>query len=322
MAERLLITGGSGFIGSHLIEAVARRDCALINLDVKPPSIPSQGGYWRQCDLKDIDCTAAAFREFQPTRVIHLAAKANLQGRTVEEFPDNTIGTANVVLCVNDTETVGLFVNTSTQYVVKPGILPPDAFYLEPYTAYGESKAVAERFVRTNCKRNWAIVRPTNIWGPLHPFFPNELWRYLASRYYVHPGFRPIYKHYGFVSNAVEQILSVALSQSSADVCGRVWYITDGPIDNADWMNEFSVRLTGKTIRRAPLWVWRFMASIGDALRLLGFKVPVDSDRLFRLTVGETLPKDMIVTTPGKAVSLQDGVRRSVAWYNSVRSES
>ena len=248
MSERLLVTGGSGFIGSHIIEEVVRRNCVLMNLDLRAPLLASQRRYWRQCDIKDIVELAAAFKEFLPTRVIHLAAKANLQGKTVEDFPDNTIGTAQIVKCVNDTDTIRLFVNTSTQYVVKPGIVPLNGTHLEPYTAYGKSKAVAETLVRTNCKRNWAIIRPSNIWGPRHPFFPHELWRYLELGYYVHPGFSPIYKHYGYVSNSVQQILKLALSEPPTDVCSKVWYITDGAIDNAEWMNEFSVVLSGRMI--------------------------------------------------------------------------
>lgn len=320
--ERLLITGGSGFIGSHLVEEIARCDCAVMSLDVRPPSVLGQKKYWRHCDIKDVNALAATFKEFLPTRVIHLAAKANLNGKNIDDFQDNTIGTANIVDCVNDTETVRLLVNASTQYAVRPGVFPPNGAYLEPYTAYGESKALAETIVREKCKRHWVIIRPTNIWGPRHPFFPYELWRYLQLRYYVHPGFRPIYKHYGYVTNAVQQILNVALSESPAEVCGRVWYITDGALDNAEWMNEFSIALSGKKIRRVPLYVWRLMALIGDALRVVGLKIPVSSDRLFRLTVGESLPEDMIVKLPFQTpVTLQEGVKKSVAWYHSIRSK-
>lgn len=316
MTERFLVTGGSGFIGSHLVDEIEKRGFDLINLDINPPSIPGQTRYWRQCDIKDITAIAAAFQEFMPTRVIHLAAKANLIGKTVEDFPDNTLGTANVVECVNETDSVKRFVNTSTQYVVTPGVLPIDETYLEPYTAYGESKAAAESIVREKCVKSWVIIRPTNIWGPRHAFFPRELWRYLERRYYVHPGFRPILKHYGYVGNAVEQILRIALSEPSDEITRKVWYITDGAIDNAEWMNGFSVGLSGKRVRRVPLPVWRAMAMAGDMLRDIGLQFPVNSDRLFRLTVTERLPEDMIFKLPKEvAISLQDGIEQSISWY-------
>lgn len=318
MTAKLLVTGGSGFIGSHLVDEIARRGHDLLNLDINPPLLPHQTKYWQQCDIKNEVTLAAAFQEFLPTHAIHLAAKANLIGKTVEDFPDNTLGTANVVKCVNSTDGIKRFVNTSTQYVVKPGILPIDGMYLEPYTAYGESKAVAERIVRENCTKPWVIIRPTNIWGPRHVFFPRELWRYLERRYYVHPGFRPIKKYYGYVGNAVEQILRIALSEPSGEIAGRVWYITDGPIDNLEWMNGFSIALSGKRVRRVPLPVWRVMAIAGDLLRDFGLRFPVNSERLFRLTVTERLPKDMIFRLPQEsAISLLEGIERSIVWYRS-----
>jgi len=89
MTEKFLVTGGSGFIGSHLIDEIAKRGFELINLDINPPSIQEQTRYWRQCDIKDRSALRPAFQEIMPTRVIHLAAKANLIGKTIDGFSDN-----------------------------------------------------------------------------------------------------------------------------------------------------------------------------------------------------------------------------------------
>ena len=189
------MTGGSGFIGSHLMTELQARNIEALNIDVRPAQHPGQQDRWKSCDIKNAEALATLFREFQPTVVIHLAAKANLDGVSIADFPDNTLGTHNVVRCVNNTESVRLFVNTSTQYVVKPGVTPTTWDQLEPYTAYGQSKAEAELVVRQECIVPWVTIRPTNIWGPGHSFFPFELWRYLQLGYYLHPGFKPIYKY-------------------------------------------------------------------------------------------------------------------------------
>lgn len=321
--ERLLITGGSGFIGSHLVDLAVRHGHTVLNLDARTPDISAQERFWRSGDIKDAGALASAFEDFQPTRVIHLAAKANLNGKTVEDFPDNTLGTENVIRCVNETESVVFFVNTSTQYVVTPGICPADPGYLQPYTAYGESKAVAERAVRERCEKPWAIIRPTNIWGPRHPFFPLEMWRYLERRYYVHPGYQPIRKYYGYVENAVRQILNIALSKRPTEAAGKVWYITDPAIDSAEWMNRFSLALSGKPVRRIPLALWRMMAASGDIMRFLGLRFPVNSDRFFRLTVNECLPDELIaMLDAADTVSLHEGVARSVEWYRSYQADA
>lgn len=321
ISDRILVTGGSGFIGSHLVELATRRGHVVLNFDARKPAIPDQQRLWRYGDTKDAAALASAFEDFQPTRVIHLAAKANLNGKTVEDFPDNTQGTENVIRCVNDTASVVFFVNTSTQYVVIPGVYPADPCYLEPYTAYGESKAVAEQAVRERCKKPWSIIRPTNIWGPRHPFFPLEMWRYLERRYYVHPGYQPIRKYYGYVENAVRQILGIALSERPIEATGKVWYITDPAIDSAEWMNAFSVALSGKPVRRIPLALWRVMAITGDVMRALGLRFPVNSDRLFRLTVNENLPDELIAKLDAAdTISLEEGVAKSVEWYRKLQA--
>lgn len=318
--ERILVTGGSGFIGSHLIDAIDTSRHSVLNLDLRHPSGAKQSVPWECCDIKDKTAVHAAFRKFKPTRVIHLAAKANLMGHTATDFRDNTLGTRNIVECVNYTDDVRLLVNTSSQYVVTPGLTPPNDGFMQPYTAYGESKAVAERSVRELCAKSWVTVRPTNIWGARHPFFPNELWPYLERRFYVHPGFRPIRKYYGYVSNVVAQILSFALTTRPVDVAGRTWYVTDPPIDSAEWMNAFSISLTGKPVRRIPRPVWRAMALTGDLCRSIGIRSPVSSDRLFRLTVDEDLPEEMMApSVPGSHISLRDGVTTTVEWYHSAK---
>lgn len=318
MSERILVTGGSGFIGSHLMEAIAARGLPAVNLDVKPPEVPEQRNRWRDCDVKDARAVTAAFDEFRPTRVIHLAAKANLNGKTVNDFADNIAGTKNVVDAANQADGVALVVNTSTQYVVRPGVCPDSDSYFEPYTAYGQSKAVAEQIVRGSCRKPWSIIRPTNIWGPRHPFFPHELWRYLERGYYVHPGLRPTPKYYGYVTNAVAQILRIALDDPVDEVAWKVWYIADGAIDNAEWMNGFSLGLRGAPVRRAPLPIWRLLAWTGDVMRAIGLRFPVNSDRLFRLTVPERIPDTKIVRLPDTAlISLEEGIARCVGWYRS-----
>ena len=316
--HKYLVTGGSGFIGSHLIKRLIQYDVNLINIDIKPPQLHEQRSLWRECDIKNMVKLSAIFDEILPTHVIHLAAKANLTGKSIDDFPDNTVGTSNVVTCVNKTENIKMFVNTSTQYVVRPGMLPKSDTQLIPYTAYGESKAEAERIVRSNCKRCWVIIRPTNIWGPLHPNFPYELWKYLRLRYYIHPGFKPIKKYYGYVDNAVSQLLSITMTSDPASYCGRVFYITDAPIDNAEWMNGFSVALSGKEMRRLPLQVWCMLAKVGDLVNKTGVRFPVTSERLFRLTVNERIPEDLTIKLPkSEQVTLEQGIRRSVDWYRS-----
>ena len=320
---RILVTGGSGFIGAHLVDRLSDRPCDILNIDVVPPRLPNQRQFWLACDIKNLGKLSDAIRSFGPTHVIHLAARANLRGTSVADYPDNVLGTKNVVACVNEVSSINRFVHTSTQYVVRPGLFPTSDDALIPYTAYGSSKAEAETVVRQNCAKQWVILRPTNIWGPRHPNFPNELWPYLHRRLYLHPGYRSITKYYGYVENAVDQIAILALQASDVDVNGKVFYITDPPVDSLDWMRAFSMALCGKDVRRVPRPVWRLLAGLGDALNRIGIAFPMSSARLFRLTVDERLPFQKTIELCGAPqIPMQEGVRRSVEWYLKAGSAS
>jgi nucleoside-diphosphate-sugar epimerase len=317
--HRILVTGGSGFIGSHFVEWARGQEYATSNVDLLPPRDPEARANWIECDIKDAVGLQRVFEELRPTRVLHLAAKANLNGKSVADFPENVTGTANVVESVNRSNEVELLVNVSTQYVVTPGVSPRDVEGWQPYTAYGESKAEAERIVRRDCRKPWIIARPTNVWGPRHPFFPYELWRYLERRWYVHPGRQPIRKYYCYIDNAVLQLGRLIFSDLPRDMQAAIRYISDPPIDNAAWMNAFSLRLSGKAIRRLPIPLWKLLAVVGDISAKVGIRFPVSSQRLYRLTVNEDIPEEMIVDLPDSLrVDLEEGVDRSVDWFRQL----
>lgn len=63
LARRVLVTGGSGFIGTHLVSAVLDDGADLLNLDVKRPVLPDQRKHWRDLDLLDAKAVEQAVVE-------------------------------------------------------------------------------------------------------------------------------------------------------------------------------------------------------------------------------------------------------------------
>ena len=322
MPVKILILGGSGFIGTHLCQKLIDLRFPILSADINPPKIEYHRNHWIHCDILSKATIETILRDFRPNYIFHLAAKANLNGNSYKDFPENILGVDNIVASANQCDSIHRVIFFSTQYVVKPGINPNTDAFLLPYTPYGESKAFGEKIVRSKCKKEWIILRPTNVWGPHHPFFPYELWKYLRLRLYLHPGHKPIIKFYSFIDNAINQIIDLGLSDSYC-VNQRVFYITDPPIDNADWMNAFSLALNGRPIRRIPFKLWKLFAIFGDSINNVGLKFPMSSERLFRLTVNEKIPFQATIDLTGPPkTSLEEGVIKSIDWYKKSSIET
>src|ERR1700737_3379261 len=230
---RILITGGSGFIGTNVIEAFSREGNAILNYSLHPPLNSEQMQYWRAGDILDLAATTAAFRDFQPDYLLHLAARAECDETvTLEEgYRVNIEGTRNVLDAIRATPSIQRVIITSSQFVCAPGRLPGNDTDYFPETIYGQSKVITEQLTReANLDCCWTIIRPTNIWGPWHLRYRREFWRVVQRGLYVHPGRRRVVRCYGYVKNVIDQIRKIFEADANL-VRGQTFYVGDRPID-------------------------------------------------------------------------------------------
>lgn len=319
---RFLITGGSGFIGTNLMEKLIGEGHEIVNIDIKQPNINSHRAFWELCDILDWEHLLLCFQKFSPTHVIHLAARTDTIGKSLDEYIVNTKGTANVLDAIKTTASVDRVIITSTQFVNQFRGIPKDDFDYAPYTAYGESKVLNERAIRqTNLKCVWTIIRPTNIWGPWHPRYPYEFWRVLGRGMYFHPGGKSVLRSYGYVNNVVYQILKMIASPSEK-VNEKVYYVGDRPINLLDWVNGFSIRQTGKKVRVAPRKLIRALAYIGDILSIFKITFPITSSRYRSMTTSNDAPMEPTFQEFGQPpYSLDEGIDETVGWLRSFHPE-
>lgn len=314
--RRVLVTGGSGFIGSHLVEALGRRrDGSVFNYDVAPPPEPVDGTEWVEGDVLDIDRLEEAFSEHRPTHVVHMAARVDVDGRTLDDYAVNTKGTQNVVSVSAGTPTVQRLVFASTQFVCRPGRMPEADDDYDPHTVYGHSKVFGEKVLRAaDVHFVWTIVRPTTIWGPRDLRYRRQFYSVMARGWYLHPGRGACYRSYGYVGNVVDQIGHV-LDAPAERVDGRTFYVGDAMIDLVRFADEFSRQLHGRPTRRVPAGLLRIVALFGDAASRLGVRFPLNSQRFRSMTEDYPVPiESSLAEVGGSPCSLEEGVRRTLDW--------
>ena len=162
--QAVLVTGGSGFIGTNLVEAFLGRTDRVLNLDLSAPRISSHRAVWRRVDICDADALRREVAAFRPDIVVHLAARTDLHGRDVADYATNTEGVRNVTNAVAAAGSANLEIYASSRLVFDIHHRPAEDFDYHATTPYGQSKVVGERIVRAlGDDRPWVIVRPTSI---------------------------------------------------------------------------------------------------------------------------------------------------------------
>ena len=154
MSKRVLVTGGSGFIGTNLIEYYKKKDFKILNLDINIPLNEKQNNFFKQVDILDKDKFIKTTQEFKPDYIIHLAAKADLLGKDLNYYNANIDGVKNLVEAVNKTPSVKKIIVASTMLVCEVGYIPTHDDDYKATTLYGQSKVETEEVIKkskVNC---------------------------------------------------------------------------------------------------------------------------------------------------------------------------
>jgi nucleoside-diphosphate-sugar epimerase len=314
--ERVLVTGGSGFIGTNLVARLIEDRRAVLNLDVAPPHVRSHHAVWERVDMTNGADVADAISSFRPDAVVHLAARTDFKGKHLNDYSVNVEGTRGVVEAVRATSTINRLIVVSSRMVCRLGYEPKtDTDYCAP-NAYGQSKVLAEEIVRSaSLSTSWTIVRPTSIWGPWFGTPYREFFDSVLAGRYVHPSGMRIPKAFGYVENCVHQ-LSV-LADNAQLLAGRTAYLADyAPLDVQDFANTIR-RAVGKTeVRQVPLQALRVLARMGDIVdRASRLEPPLTSFRLRNLLTPMVYSVNGIEDAVGKLpFTTEVGIARTLDW--------
>ena len=205
MKHNILVTGGAGFIGSHLVRLLVNKypNYHTVNMDVLTyagnlenlKDIENKDNYsFVKCDICDLKKVKQVFEDYQIDRVIHLAAESHVDRSIKDPFSfaqTNVMGTLSLLQAAknywNDKFENKLFYHVSTDEVY--GSLGKEGYFTEktnydPHSPYSASKASSDHFVRafsdtyglptviSNCSNNYG---PFQFPEKLIPLFINNI---------------------------------------------------------------------------------------------------------------------------------------------------
>ena len=213
----------------------------------------------------------------------------DLDGKNISDYDSNTVGTKNLIDVLNQTPSVKRVIFTSSMLVCKPGYIPKHSTDYAPSTKYGESKVLMEKIIRESTHNyEWAIVRPTSIWGPGFSEPYRNFFDMVINKRYFHIGSHSCTKTYGYVENLIYQIDSI-LSAPIEKIQGNVFYLGDyEPTNIRLWANEIATEV-GIKIKIIPFSIIKLAALGGDILKLFGVKFPMTSFRLNNMTTNNVV---------------------------------
>ena len=160
--KRVLVTGGAGFIGSHLVKALLERGDEIVIVDNFDPFYPerlkrrSLDGRARllEADIRDQDAMHRAFRDVRPDAVVHLAALAGVRPsleRPAAYMDVNVRGTASLLEAARDAGTRRFVLGSSSSVYGAHAESPfrETARVDSPESPYAASKVASEVLART-----------------------------------------------------------------------------------------------------------------------------------------------------------------------------
>ena len=174
MVRNILITGGAGYIGSHVTEILLKKYkkvFLLDNLSTGHRKLINKKAKFFKLDIHRKDKVRKIIKKNKIDSIIHLAANLIIsegQRKPKKYYKNNVLGTKNLLEACKDT-TVKNFIFSSTAAIYKEGQYKvSEKSKIKPKSIYGKTKIKAENLIKNFAKKNkinYGILRYFNIAG-------------------------------------------------------------------------------------------------------------------------------------------------------------
>jgi nucleoside-diphosphate-sugar epimerase len=315
--SKLLLTGGSGFIGTHFHSVIPAQE--IINLDLNPPAIGTNASFI-QGDIRREEDVAAAVRDKNVDLILSLAAKHHDFGVGHDEYFDtNEEGTAVIcrVATRNNIRKI-IFFSSVAVYGLRPEI-SNESMVPTPDSPYGASKLagekILEKWASEDPQRSVLIIRPTIVFGPYNMANMRNLIRQIDSGLYFHLGSADNIKSIAYVENLVAATLFLK-DQMKPGVA--VYNYADEPqLTTRQIANEIAEALGTKIRITIPKPIGILFGFPFDLIiKLTGKNLPISTSRIKKLGTQTYHSARKLFDLGFKPkYSTVFGLRKMVEWY-------
>jgi len=330
---RALVTGASGFLGSHIVDACLLQGDEVVALCREASDVSylrSLGVEIQHGELLAASALAKATRRIDV--VYHAAARVLDYGSRTQFYETNVKGTQ---LLLESARRNGAkrFVFVSSPSIVADGGHQVDIDESTPYpprflNLYCETKAKAEAYVLAQNSEDFTTcaIRPRGVWGPrdYRGFMPKVIAKLMAGRMRDLSGGQTVLASLCYCENAAQACIAAA---RSAHVGGKAYFVTDHEVVNVwHFVNELAERFrVPRMSGRVSPWMLGALVAVVDTI----WKFPLLQDRVSPpisrysaslLTRSSTYRIDAAKRDFGykPRVSRTEGLRRLEDWVSSI----
>jgi len=318
----ILLTGGSGFIGSHFHNYLPNED--LINLDLNEPSFACQSTFI-QGDIRIEGDIRKAIQGRNIKTIISLAAKHHDFGIGHDEYFDTNEDGTKMICKVAAEFGISeiIFYSSVAVYGLRQEI-SNENLEPKPDSPYGASKLagekVLEKWSREKPDRKVLIIRPTLVFGKNNMANMRNLIRQIDSGLYFHLGKADNIKSIAYVENVVQATLHL-LHKMKPGVF--IYNYADEPqLTTREIGNTIAEALSKKVRLTVPKTLGVMMGVPFDIMiKLTGKNLPISSARIKKLSTPTHHSAQKLFSEGFKPkYSSEEGLKKMVEWYKLQKS--
>lgn len=268
--DKVLVTGGGGFLGGALVRRLRREGCTVRTFSRGHyPELDSLGAEQKRGDLADREAVEAAVSGCE--LVFHVGGKTGIWGAPEEFERANVRGASNVVQACLRTGCRWLIYTSSPSVVFAgddlEGVDESIPLATRFSSDYPRTKALAEREIlaAADTDLHTLALRPHLVWGPGdRHILPGLLERARAGQL-RRLGTRPLMVDFTYIDNAVEaEIRAAGALLAHPELSGRVYFISDDhPVDLWEFINQLLEACDAPRVTKsAPPWLARVAGSV------------------------------------------------------------